>query len=111
MEAVSFQQEGLLQRQFKLLQPLEFDILAKLERLRKNKTCENVYAGYNDFASRRFRYRKGPLKTHKGAMSLAGHGDGVEVNSSLAVAVIFPCSQQISVLHLCAHGIFLQHQF
>ena len=35
--------------------------------------------GYNDFASRRFGYEKRSKKTHKGAMSLAGHGDGVGV--------------------------------
>ena len=34
---------------------------------------------YNNFDSRRFGYGKGSEKTHKGAMFLAGHGDGVGV--------------------------------
>ena len=35
--------------------------------------------GYNDFTLRRFGKRKGSKKTHKGVMSVGGHGDGVGV--------------------------------
>ena len=40
--------------------------------LLKNKSCENVWKGYNDFASRTFDYVKGSKKTHKGAMYRSG---------------------------------------
>ena len=53
------------------------------EKLLKNKSCENVWKGYNDFASRRFGHGKGSKKTHKGAMSTGGHGDGVGVKDPL----------------------------
>ena len=46
---------------------------------KKINVCENEFKGYNDFALRRFGYGKGSKKTHKGTMSLAGHGDGVGV--------------------------------
>ena len=53
------------------------------EKLLKNKSCENVCEGYNDFASRRFGHGKGSKKTHKGAMSVSGHSDGVGVKSEI----------------------------
>ena len=49
--------------------------------LKKNKSCESVCAGYNDFASRRFGYERGSKETHIAAMSLAAHSDGVGVKS------------------------------
>ena len=75
-------------RHFKLLQPLEFYILAKFTKRpvrknfflsgkksnwktsKKNKSCENLCAGYNNFASRRFRYSKGSKKLIKGQCPL-----------------------------------------
>ena len=58
------------------------------EKLRKNKSCENVSPGYNDFTSRRFRYGKGSKKTLKGAMSVGGHGDGVGVKFKIVLLII-----------------------
>ena len=49
------------------------------EKFRKNKSYENVCEGCNDSASRSFGNEKVSKKTHKGAMSIAGHGDGVGV--------------------------------
>ena len=54
------------------------------EKNSKNKSCQNVCEGYNDFDSRRFGYEKGSKKTQKVKMSPCGHSDGVEVKHFFA---------------------------
>ena len=55
--------------------------------LLKNKSCENVWKGYNDFASRTFDYVKGSKKLIKGQCTAAVHSDGVGVNSLVSLEV------------------------
>ena len=53
---------------------------SKTEKFQRNKSCKNVWDGYNDFDSRRFDHGKKSKKTHEVKMSTCGHSDGVGVN-------------------------------
>ena len=53
---------------------------SKTEKFQRNKSCKNVWDGYNDFDSRRFDHGKKSKKTHEVKMSACGHSDGVGVN-------------------------------